>query len=47
MNNIGTLLTPAMATYLIGLLYRNTRTSCVSLALLCAHVEVIPESVET
>jgi DDE superfamily endonuclease len=38
MNNIGTLLTPAMATYLIGLLYRNTRTSCVSLALLCAHV---------
>ena len=24
--------------YLIGLLYRNTRTSCVSLALLCAHV---------
>ena len=27
-----------MATYLIGLLYRNTRTSCVSLALLCAQV---------
>jgi hypothetical protein len=27
-----------MATYLIGLLYRNTRTSCVSLALLCAHI---------
>jgi hypothetical protein len=27
-----------MATYLIGLLYRNTRTSCVSLALLCARV---------
>ena len=38
MNNISTLLTPALATYLIGLLYRNTRTSCVSLALLCAHV---------
>ena len=27
-----------MATYLIGLLYRNTRTSCVSLALLDARV---------
>jgi putative transposase len=27
-----------MATYLIALLFRNTRTSCVSLALLCAHV---------
>ena len=27
-----------MATYLIGLLYRNTRTSCVSLALLCARI---------
>ncbi len=38
MDNISTLLTPAMATYLIGLLYRNTRTSCVSLALLCARV---------
>ena len=38
MNNIGTIITPAMAMYLIGLLYRNTRTSCVSLALLCAHV---------
>src|ERR1700752_1958298 len=38
MNNIGTTITPAMATYLIGLLYRNTRTSCVSLALLCAQV---------
>ena len=38
MSTISTLLTPAMATYLIGLLYRNTRTSCVSLALLCAHV---------
>ena len=38
MNNISTLITPATATYLMGLLYRNTRTSCVSLAFLCAHV---------
>lgn len=38
MNNISTVITPAMATYLIGLLYRNTRTSCGSLALLCARV---------
>ena len=38
MNNISTVITPAVATYLIGLLYRNTRTSCVSLALLCAQV---------
>jgi putative transposase len=38
MDNISTVITPAMATYLIGLLYRNTRTSCVSLALLCARV---------
>lgn len=38
MNNISTIITPATAMYLIGLLYRNTRTSCVSLALLCAHV---------
>jgi putative transposase len=38
MNNISTIITPAMATYLIGLLYRNTRTSCVSLAYLCAHI---------
>jgi hypothetical protein len=30
--------TPAMATYVIGLLYHNTRTSCLSLALLCARV---------
>lgn len=37
MDNISTLLTPAMATYLISLLYRNTRTSCVSLADLSAH----------
>jgi putative transposase len=38
MSNISTVITPAMATYLIGLLSRNTRTSCVSLALLCARV---------
>jgi putative transposase len=38
MNNISTVITPATATCLIGLLYRNTRTSCVSLALLCARV---------
>jgi putative transposase len=38
MNNISTVITPAMATYLMGLLYRNTRTSCVSLAFLCARV---------
>ncbi len=38
MNNIGTVITPATATYLMGLLYRNTRTSCVSLARLGARV---------
>src|SRR5262245_65862435 len=38
MSNIRTVLTPAMATYVMALLFRNTRTSCVSLALLCAHV---------
>jgi len=38
MDNISTFITPAMAMYLMGLLYRNTRTSCVSLALLCAQV---------
>jgi len=38
MNNINAVITPAMAMYLMGLLYRHTRTSCVSLALLCAHV---------
>jgi putative transposase len=37
MDNISTLLTPAMATYLMSLLYRNTRTSCVSLAQLSVH----------
>lgn len=38
MSNISTVITPATATYLMALLFRNTRTSCVSLALLCAHV---------
>lgn len=38
MNNISTVITPATALYLMGLLYRNSRTSCVSLALLCARV---------
>jgi hypothetical protein len=38
MNTISTVLTPAPAMYLIGLLYRNTRTSCGSLALLCARI---------
>lgn len=38
MNNISTVITPATAMYLMGLLYRNTRTSCVSLALLCAQI---------
>ena len=38
MDNISTVITPAMAMYLMGLLYRNTRTSCVSLALLCTQV---------
>ena len=31
MNNIGSLLTSALEAYLIGLIYRNTRTSCRSL----------------
>jgi hypothetical protein len=38
MDNISAVITPAMATYLIGLMYRNTRTSCVRLALLSPHV---------
>src|SRR3977135_386870 len=38
MHNINAVITPAMAMYLMGLLYRHTRTSCVRLALLCAHV---------
>ena len=37
MDNISTVITPAMATYLISLLYRNTRTSCVNLAKLSAQ----------
>src|SRR5215204_6201289 len=37
MGNISPLLTPALATYLISLLYRNTRTSCVSFANLSVH----------
>jgi len=37
MNNIYSVITPAIETYLIGLLYRNTRTSCVSLAKLGAQ----------
>jgi hypothetical protein len=35
MNNINPLLTPAIEAYLIALIYRNTRTSCLSLAALC------------
>ncbi|MGB7923371.1 MAG: transposase [Pyrinomonadaceae bacterium] len=31
-------LTPAMESYLIALIYRNTRTSCLSLAAVCAHI---------
>jgi len=31
-------LTPAMQAYLVGLIYRNTRTSCLSLSAVCAHV---------
>ena len=31
-------LTPAMEAYLIALIYRNTRTSCLSLAAVCAHI---------
>src|SRR5437868_6689439 len=38
MNNINPLLTPAMQAYLIALIYRNTRTSCLSLAALCSSV---------
>jgi hypothetical protein len=35
MNNIQLQLTPAFRAYLIGLIYRNTRTSYLSLAGLC------------
>lgn len=38
MDNINPLLTPAMKAYLIALIYRNTRTSCLSLAALCSWV---------
>lgn len=38
MSNISTAITPVTAAYVMALLFRNTRTSCVSLALLCAHV---------
>ena len=38
MNNINPLLTPAIEAYLIALIYRNTRTSCLSLAALCSFV---------
>ena len=38
MNNINSLLTPAIEAYLIALIYRNTRSSCLSLAALCSGV---------
>jgi len=38
MNNTNPSLTPAMEAYLIALIYRNTRTSCLSLAALCSWV---------
>lgn len=38
MDNINPLLTPAIQAYLIALIYRNTRTSCLSLAALCSFV---------
>ncbi|HJP95841.1 MAG TPA: transposase [Candidatus Saccharimonadales bacterium] len=38
MVNINPSLTPALEAYLIALIYRNTRTSCLSLAALCALV---------
>ena len=38
MENIGLLLTPAVQAYLIGLIYRNTRTTCLSLSALCPWV---------
>ena len=31
-------LTPAMEAYLIALIYRNTRTSCLTLSAVCAHI---------
>lgn len=38
MTNIQLELTPAIEAYLVGLIYRNPRTSCLSLAAVCAHV---------
>lgn len=38
MENIQLLLTPAVQAYLIGLIYRNTRTTCLSLTALCPWV---------
>ncbi|MGA9768594.1 MAG: transposase [Blastocatellia bacterium] len=38
MDNINPLLTPALEAYLIALIYRNMRTSCLSLAALCSSV---------
>jgi hypothetical protein len=38
MDNISLALTPAMQAYLVGLIYRNTRTSCLSLSAVCAHI---------
>jgi hypothetical protein len=38
MNDINAVITPTIATDLIGLRYRNPRTSCVRLALLCTRV---------
>jgi DDE superfamily endonuclease len=38
MENIELLLTPAVQAYLIGLIYRNTRTTCLSLSALCPWV---------
>jgi putative transposase len=38
MDNISLQLTPAMQAYLVGLIYRNTRTSCLSLSAVCAHI---------
>lgn len=38
MANIQLSLTPALEAYLVALLYRNTRTSCLSLAALCARI---------
>ena len=47
MNNIRTLLTPAMATYVIKFLYRITQTGYVSVAFLCAPCHTLPVCVST